>query len=117
VRAANTPIKTNRAQHTVVTNYKLTLHPTANRELQALQDHQRDRLTETLQAVAEHRSPTQHEKSKQLEGQRGVFRVRVGDVRAVLSLQKPELRVLKVGTRGSVYDGIDDEIESRRASA
>jgi mRNA-degrading endonuclease RelE of RelBE toxin-antitoxin system len=97
-------------------SYHPVLHTTAQSELGALPDEQRDRLTDVLHEVAEHREPTRHPKCRQLEGQRDLFRVRVGEVRAILTLQKPELRILRVGHRTDVYE-IIDEIDDRRATA
>ena len=97
-------------------SYKPLLHPTAKRELNSLDDHEKDRLVDVLHEVAHTRQPTQHEKCKILEGHRGLFRVRVGGVRAILTLEKPNLKVLRVGERSNVYDIIDD-IDQRRATA
>jgi len=97
-------------------SYQITLHPTAKRELNTLTSNERDRLTDALTDVAGEREPTSHPKTKSLEGQPGLFRVRVGDVRAVCTLQKPELRILRVGYRSDVYE-IIDEIDDRRATA
>ena len=97
-------------------SYQPVLHPTAERELNSLDDSERNRLVDVLHEVAKTREPTKHEKCKILEGQRGLFRVRVGDVRAILTLEKPQLRVLRCGKRSSVYDMIDD-IDDRRATA
>jgi len=97
-------------------SYNPVLHTTAERELHELDDADRERLTETLKDVAETRSPTTHEKTKQLEGQSGLFRVRVGNIRAICKLRKPELRILRIGHRQNVYDVID-ELEDRRATA
>jgi len=96
--------------------YQPTLHPTAERELNELNPTDRNRLTDALTDVAETREPTSHPKTKSLEGQPGLFRVRVGDVRAVCTLSKPELRILRVGYRSDVYE-IIDEIDDRRATA
>ena len=97
-------------------SYQPVLHPTAERELNSLDDSERNRLVDVLHEVAHTRQPTQHEKCKILEGHRGLFRVRVGGVRAILTLEKPNLKVLKVGKRSNVYDIIDD-IDQRRATA
>jgi hypothetical protein len=40
----------------------------------------------------------------------------VGDLRAVLQLDRPSLKVLKVGRRNGVYEQID-EIYDRRATS
>lgn len=95
--------------------YELLIHTTARRELDQLDDADRERLTDTLAAVARQRQPTQHDSVRMLKGQPGLFRVRVGDTRAVCSLSKPNLLVLRVGYRKEVYDDIDD-VDSRLAS-
>ena len=59
-------------------SYQPVLHPTAERELNSLDDSERNRLVDVLHEVAATREPTKHEKCKILEGQRGLFRVRVG---------------------------------------
>lgn len=97
-------------------SYHPVVHTTAKRELEELDADTRERLTDVLTEVAETRSPTTHEKTKQLEGQSGLFRVRVGNIRAICELQKPELRILRIGHRQNVYDVID-EIDDRRATA
>jgi mRNA-degrading endonuclease RelE of RelBE toxin-antitoxin system len=96
--------------------YNLRVHTTAKRELSGLTDTQRERLTDTLTAVAEHRQPTQHDAVRMLEGQPGLFRVRAGDCRAICSLEKPFLLVLRCGHRNSVYDNVD-EMDERLADA
>lgn len=96
--------------------YETQIHTTAKRELESLDADARDRLTDTIIDVAETEEPTSHSAVRALEGQSGLFRVRVGDLRAICTLVKPELRVLKVGHRAHVYDVID-EIDSRRATA
>ena len=96
--------------------YTTTIHTTAKRELDDLDDDERNRLTDAIVDVAEHRQPTQHSSVTILEGQDGLYRLRVGDLRAVLQLDQPELKVLRVGHRANVYDVID-EIDDRRASA
>jgi mRNA-degrading endonuclease RelE of RelBE toxin-antitoxin system len=97
-------------------SYHPVLHRTAKRELDDLDASDRERLTDVFKDVAETRSPTTHEKVRQLEGQTDLFRVRVGTVRAICTLQKPELRILRIGHRQNVYDVIDG-IDDRRATA
>ena len=96
--------------------YETAIHTTAKRELDDLDADARDRLTDAIVKVAEHRKPTEHSSVTILEGQDGLYRLRVGDLRAVLQLDKPTLRVLTCGRRASVYDDIDEVCE-RRASA
>jgi len=97
-------------------SYDLVIHRSAERELDSLPDDQRDRLTTVIANVARQRKPTSHEKVRPLEGQDGLLRVRVGDVRAVVELVGPELRVLRCGHRSTVYDTVDD-LDERRMSA
>ena len=96
--------------------YTTTIHTTAKRELDKLDTDERERLTDAIVDVAGHRKPTDHNSVVILEGQDGLYRLRVGDLRAVLQLDQPELKVLRVGHRANVYDVID-EIDDRRASA
>ena len=96
--------------------YETSIHTTAKRELDDLNADARDRLTDAIVEVAEHRKPTEHSSVRILEGQDGLYRLRVGDLRAVLQLDRPYLRVLTCGRRASVYDDID-EVCDRRASA
>jgi len=88
--------------------YKPLIDRSARRNLHSLPREERNDLRETLKDVARREEPTHHPKVKQLEGQPGLFRVRVGGVRAVCSLQKPYLYILKVGERSTVYNDIDD---------
>lgn len=95
-------------------SYDLQIHTTAKRELDSLPHAERERLTDTIVDVAECRKISSHPSVRMLEGQDGLYRVRTGDLRAVLELDKPCLRVLRVGRRANVYDVID-ELDDRRA--
>lgn len=96
--------------------YEPTIHRSAKRELEQLPSDDKDRLTGVIADVAQERQPSGHEKAEALEGQPGLFRVRVGDYRAVLELSKPELQVIAVGHRSSVYDCVDS-LDERRVTA
>jgi mRNA-degrading endonuclease RelE of RelBE toxin-antitoxin system len=98
-----------------VTQYQLQIHTTAKRELTALESAERERLTDEIADVATHRKPTNHPSVRLLEGQDGLYRVRVGDLRAVLFLNKPELIVAKVGKRKDIYENIK-QINNKRLS-
>lgn len=97
-------------------SYEPLLHRTADRELNALNTDARDRLTDVLRDVAAEREPTSHEKVRDLEGQPGMFRVRVGDVRAICTLDKPHLLILRVAHRRDAYENVDD-LDERLATA
>lgn len=96
--------------------YNLQIHTTAKRELNDLASNERERLTDAIADVATHRKVTEHPSVRLLEGQDGLYRLRVGDLRAVLQLDRPALRVLRVGRRNGVYEQID-EIYDRRATS
>jgi len=88
--------------------YDPLIEVSAERDLYALPSEERDALRSVLKDVAERKEPSSHPKTKSLEGQPGLFRVRVGDVRAICALQKPRLYILKVGKRNGVYESVDD---------
>jgi mRNA-degrading endonuclease RelE of RelBE toxin-antitoxin system len=85
-----------------VTSYNVKIHPTANEEINELPTDTRQRMTDTLQEVAGNRSPTDHNRVKQMQGP-DLYRVRVGEYRAVVSLDKPDLLVVRVGKRATVF--------------
>lgn len=117
MRECSTPHKTHPPKHhsRMPAQYQPVIHTTARRELDQLTPSQQDRLTSTIQDIARHEQPTTHPATRSLEGQHDLFRVRVGDLRAVLRLEKPQLKVLKVGERASVYDNIDSLAAERDA--
>lgn len=90
------------------------LHVSARRELHSLPTHDRRELRRVIKDVAASPQPSHHEKCKQMEGQPEVFRIRTGDCRAVCTLQKPALYVLRIGKRNGVYQEIDTVIANRR---
>ncbi len=93
--------------------YKPVLHESADRELQQLTDQERDKISSVIMNVCETRSPTTHEKVKHLAGQDDAFRIRVGEIRAVGVLDKPMIKILKIGTRDKVYADIDEMLATR----
>jgi Cytotoxic translational repressor of toxin-antitoxin stability system len=86
-----------------MTSYNLRVHTVANDELRDLPSDVRDRMTDTLQEVAATRSPSTHGRVKHMEGPADLLRVRVSDYRAIISLEKPDLLVLRVGDRATIY--------------
>ena len=97
----------------VMVSYEPLLHRTAERELNELPRDDRNRLTQVLQDVAQTRAPTGHEKVRELSGQDGFFRVRVGDLRAIGTLDKPYIYILIVGYRKDVYENVDSALDNR----
>lgn len=93
--------------------YRTVLHESAHKEFQELSVTQRQRLRETIKAVAKCESPLNHEKTKHLSGQGDKFRIRVGELRAVCSLDKPRLVVWAIATRAKAYRNIDEKLSER----
>jgi mRNA-degrading endonuclease RelE of RelBE toxin-antitoxin system len=89
-------------------SYNLLIAQQAKRSLGNLPDEPQESLHAVLEDVAASEQPTHHAKAKQMGNQRGMFRIRVGDYRAVCELDKPDLLVHRVGKRPNVYDSVDD---------
>jgi len=85
--------------------YTLRFAPAANRDLQQLAPSERERLVDALSDVAGHEQPSSHPDVRALTGDRqGRLRLRVGDWRAILELDKPALLVHAVGDRETIYN-------------
>lgn len=93
--------------------YLITIDPAAKRELDKVKADVADKLTERISEASERRQPTSHPKVKHLSGGDGLFRVRAEGYRAICQLEKPELQVLLVGKRRTVYDRL--HVAKRRA--
>jgi len=89
-------------------SYRPLIEVSAQGDLYDLPREDRSDLRRTLKDVAATKQPTHHPKAKQLEGQPGLFRVRVGNVRAICELEKPNLLIRRVGERKTVYEDIDE---------
>jgi len=85
--------------------YDICLSTRADRTLDEMSPATRERVTETLQDVAEREQPTAHPDVEHLRANRqGKLRLRVGDWRLILELDKPDLLVHAVGDRETIYD-------------
>jgi len=95
-----------------VPSYDITLHPTAQNELNNLSDSLQEAIKEQLEDVAQLEQPTEHSKVKFLQGHKNLFRVRASaenaQVRAICRLSKPNLQVVLIGQRNTVYRDVDD---------
>jgi len=82
--------------------YRVELTSRAHRELAALPRDAQERIDARILLLAEeHRPPG----SKKLEGEEGLYRIRVGDYRVVYRIDDKVLVVLvvRIGRRGEVY--------------
>jgi len=50
---------------------------------------------------------------KHLAGQDNAFRIRAGEIRAVGVLDKPMIKIVKIGRRNGVYADIDEMLADR----
>jgi len=89
-------------------SYDILIEVSARRSLNALPREDREPLRTVLKDVARTEQPSHHPKAKPLQGFSQIFRVRVGDARAVLKLDKPSLLILRVGKRRTIYNDIDE---------
>jgi len=85
--------------------YKIALRPQAESTLQRLSDYERERIIDALSDVARHEQPSSHPGVRALKGDKqGQLRLRVGNWRAVLELEKPDLLVHTIGDRDTIYN-------------
>lgn len=91
-------------------HYTIQLHTSAKRQLDALDRHVYNRITSVLTEISHCEKPTSHEKCTNLKGQ-DVYKIRVGDYRVLCKLQKPELKVLKIDRRNTVYQNVDEFLD------
>jgi mRNA-degrading endonuclease RelE of RelBE toxin-antitoxin system len=95
-----------------MSEYDLVARPAARRTLAG--DKPPDDLRDVLHEVARHREPTDHEKAATLRNSQlpsGLFRVRVGDWRAVCRLDKPRLEVVCIAHREDIYDRVRERLD------
>ncbi len=93
-----------------MSQYSIELHKDAKQTLNSMREHDRARVTDVLVDVAQTRKPTDHSKCKVLSNNQkdNIYKIRVGDFRLLAQLQKPKLKVLKLGRRQGFYDDTDE---------
>lgn len=84
-------------------SYNLIAHPQAENDLNAVPSSAESRIRETLNRLATIESPTNHPKCIELTNASGLYRIRIGDWRVILALEKPNLILLIVDSRKTVY--------------
>lgn len=90
--------------------YPIQVKQTAHSELGDLPSNVEDRLTTVIQEVAQERKPTNHSKCEVLNNNHKgtLYKIKVGQHRAIAQLEKPHFRILKIGKRQGFYQGVDD---------
>jgi mRNA-degrading endonuclease RelE of RelBE toxin-antitoxin system len=89
-------------------NYDIQIHQEAKANLSSLDTTHRERITNTIVEVSGYRKPSDHSKCKVLNNnpKNTLYKIRVGDFRVLLELDKPNLNVLKIGDRDNFYSEI-----------
>ena len=82
--------------------YRIELRPSAVRELEKLDNRERQRVGRKISELAHNPRPSG---AKKLQGEGGWWRVRVGDYRIIYAIEDARLVVLvvRVGHRREVY--------------
>lgn len=90
--------------------YDVTIHKRALVELRAVPEEERSRLKDRLKECGQTEQPTELNYVESLDNS-DLFRVRVVDWRAICCLDKPELKVLAVGDRDTIYQRIQTALD------
>ncbi len=82
--------------------YAVVFRPAAMRELEKLADYDADRILRAVETLQDDPRPSQ---SRKLRGAKDLYRLRVGDFRAVYRIEdkRVTVTVLKIGHRRDVY--------------
>ena len=85
-----------------MTRYTIRLKSSARKELEALSDILFERIDSKIQDLSEAPRPTG---CKKLQGQQGLWRIRIGDYRVVYSIHDivRTVEILRVAHRSEVY--------------
>jgi len=88
--------------------YDIQIHPKAHSFLESHPE--KNRLTSVLQSVASERKPTDHSKCTILSNNQreNIYKIRIGNYRAIAVLEKPNLNILKIEQRQGAYDNIEE---------
>ena len=90
--------------------YTIQLHRDAKQTLKGLDADTRKRVEDTLTEVSHSRQPTNHAKCEVLSNNHKevLYKIRVGEYRAIAQLDRPNLLILKLGQRNGMYQDVDD---------
>lgn len=80
------------------------------KELHKLDADRQTQIEHVFDDVASTRQISNHSKCAVLDNGHSetLYKIRVGDYRAIAELDKPMLKILKFGERSTVYDGLND---------
>lgn len=88
-----------------MSRFRIKLHKQAVKFLNSLPARQKERVSEKLDRLAENLFDVGHLDVKPMIGEAGLWRLRVGPIRAIYEVQNDRLivYVLTIGYRGDVY--------------
>jgi mRNA-degrading endonuclease RelE of RelBE toxin-antitoxin system len=93
-------------------SYNVKVHKRALAELRGLPEEERDRMTDHIKECGQEEQPTGLACAHWLEGSDlDLFAVRVNKQRAICHLDKPELKVLAVGDRDTIYNRLETAVD------
>jgi len=87
-------------------SYQIRLHQKAEKNLRNAPE----RVTTVLQEIASERQPTNHPKCSILSNNQreNLYKIKIGQWRAIGKLEKPHLNIIKLGQRQGMYDNIEE---------
>lgn len=90
--------------------YDLQVHQQALSNIRDLDPDTENRVESTLLQVSKTREVASHEKVEQMQNHQDVklYKIRVGDYRALAYLDRPTLQILQFGHRNGFYDSVDE---------
>lgn len=87
--------------------YNTQIHKRAEKELSSITGSEGDELLQRLRNLKYEESPTNTAYTKPLEDHKNLFVVKSDGYRAIATFTKPEIRILLIGPRRTVYDRLD----------
>ena len=87
--------------------YQLVIHRAAQKELAGVTGDTSSELLTKLKSLKVLPNPLDQDYCEQLTNHENIFRVKVGNYRALCTLDKPTVYVLLIAPRARVYDRID----------
>jgi len=92
---------------------ELWIEKSTYRSFKDLPEAPQEKLRDRLQDIAATPQVSSHRNVRILEGpKQSVYRLRVGDYRVVFTVEHGEVRIHRVGSRDSIYQGINSTYET-----
>lgn len=89
-------------------SYDVVIHRAAHRELENIPESEKTSIKAIAQEASTYKQPSDHSDIKLMRDTNGMFRIRSGKYRALCDLEPPNLRILKIKHRETVYDEVSE---------